>query len=381
MLTPLYLHSSMKFLHIEILIASSLFAACLPTVRAILSGHATDSLSHGLGGKFAADTTEQVETEAAGWYDAPPSPTMNSTHISCALQKALELDNITLLGANHTTLQKMQESGRVPRRWKTCAVVSSSGVVSLNNHSKEIDSADAVMHFNTAPLQGFEGWVGSRDDVRFVNNQFAGLVLKNSTDLRVDKRTIYIEVLPFEGRSREAEQQQYQELLQKHPGITMLLAPDSLTDRVTNALRYIYSNAWFEEQGVSYMPTTGGVGMLMALSLCDEVRAFGMAESERARSAPYHYYDGEGTVASTQNFHKSFTAEKELWRRLSVSQLADIDASDVATIPGFSQYNCANFASVDIMNTQSFAFAGATPPLTLVGLMLLPALQMNWWRR
>eukprot|EP00971_Amphidinium_carterae_P331559 6465199-Amphidinium_carterae.3 len=54
---------------------------------------------------------------------------------------------------------------------RRCSVVSSSGVVMLKNQSQAIDKSDAVIHFNTAPLKGYEGWVGSRDDVRFVNNQ------------------------------------------------------------------------------------------------------------------------------------------------------------------------------------------------------------------
>mmetsp|Transcript_18695 Transcript_18695/g.43713 ORF Transcript_18695/g.43713 Transcript_18695/m.43713 type:complete len:364 (-) Transcript_18695:72-1163(-) len=275
-----------------------------------------------------------------------PMPKMNSTEISCYIKMALveATENITLFGSNDT-LGSLQAQGKLPTLWRTCSVVSSSGVVMLKNQSQAIDKSDAVIHFNTAPLKGYEGWVGSRDDVRFVNNQFAKLVLDHSTPLETNNHTMYINVLPAYDKDAHIEQTgQYEELLKQRPGLRIFEAAPTIEHRASLLLRHIYSAEWFHEQGSSYLPTTGGVGMILALSMCDTVFAYGMAESENSKSAPYHYYDGEGTVASEQDYHRSFSAEKDLWRRLSVSQVADIDANDVAEIPGLSHYECSNFA-------------------------------------
>mmetsp|Transcript_10779 Transcript_10779/g.19566 ORF Transcript_10779/g.19566 Transcript_10779/m.19566 type:complete len:356 (-) Transcript_10779:86-1153(-) len=293
-----------------------------------------------LSGKFCCSRLVKSADTRRG-REVLPMPQMNASEISCLLKLAVTeaAANITSVGTNGT-LKAMQSEGLLPTRWSKCAVVSSSGVVALKNHSTEIDAADAVMHFNTAPLEGYEGWVGSRDDMRFVNNQFAKLVESHSTPLELNNHTVYINVLPF---ADDDEAQAFDDLAKQHPGMRLFTASATVEHRVSLVLRHIYSDEWFREQGRSYMLTTGGVGMALALSLCDTVLAYGMAESEGAKTAPYHYYNNEGTTASKQEFHRSFTAEKDLWRRLSVSQVADIDANNVAEIPGFSHYDCTGY--------------------------------------
>jgi len=280
--------------------------------------------------------------------DGPPAPTLSSQEISCLLKQAVYPDEITLFGSNQT-LQSVQVTRNHPTHWRTCSIVSSSGVVTLNNHSKAIDAADAVMHFNTAPLKGYEASVGYRDDIRFVNNQFARLMLDNSTALNLSDTTMYINVLPTLADSVGRRQaKEFRELMHAHPHLRMFTTPNTLQHRVAVALHHIYSNEWFSQSGVNHRPTSGAVGMVLAMSMCDIITSYGMAASRSAYSARHHYYDDEGTVASEQYYHKSFTAEKDLWRRLSVTPVADIDSDDIATIPGFSNYDCTGVAKLNM---------------------------------
>jgi len=334
----------------------------LPFALAALVGHSSPQYQ-----------TLQANEVGADKFDSEvlPMPQMNASEISCLLKLALTdaTGNITSVGSNGT-LKALQSEGRVPTRWSKCSVVSSSGVVTLKNQSKEIDAADAVMHFNTAPLKGYEGWVGSRDDMRFVNNQFAKLVQSHSTPLELNNHTVYINVLPF---ADDDEAQAFDDLAKQHPGMRLFTASATVEHRVSLVLRHIYSDEWFREQGRSYMLTTGGVGMALALSLCDTVLAYGMAESEGAKNAPYHYYDNEGTTASTQDYHRSFTAEKDLWRRLSVSQVADIDANDVAEIPGLNHYDCTGYMqSADVQEFEEDLEKAQAAPL--FSSLLFPAM-------
>eukprot|EP00971_Amphidinium_carterae_P333314 6467992-Amphidinium_carterae.1 len=55
----------------------------------------------------------------------------------------------------------------------SCAVVSNSGVLAKHDFGSEIDSADVVMRFNDAPVEGYEKQVGSKETVRFVNMHWA----------------------------------------------------------------------------------------------------------------------------------------------------------------------------------------------------------------
>mmetsp|Transcript_24778 Transcript_24778/g.57205 ORF Transcript_24778/g.57205 Transcript_24778/m.57205 type:complete len:115 (+) Transcript_24778:30-374(+) len=113
-------------------------------------------------------------------------------------------------------------------------------------------------------------------------------------------------------------------------------------------LREHYAPIWFW-YGSSELPTTGMLGMLVCLSFCKEVIAYGMAETPRAWLSAHHWYQNPShwyvnpnvpkEPFDARNFHNSFSAEKDLWRRLAVD-LQELDRTEVVTLPGFSQLHC-----------------------------------------
>jgi len=71
-----------------------------------------------------------------------------------------------------------------------------------------------------------------------------------------------------------------------------------------------------------------------------------MTESPFEQSSPYHCFPKgnnekpEEHDAAQNTWHKTFRAEKDLWRRIARNSASEIDATDLAIIPGFSQVQC-----------------------------------------
>jgi len=55
------------------------------------------------------------------------------------------------------------------KKFHKCSVVSNSGVLGRHKHGKVIDTADMVLRFNDAPLEEYSQFVGTKDDIRIVN--------------------------------------------------------------------------------------------------------------------------------------------------------------------------------------------------------------------
>lgn len=227
-----------------------------------------------------------------------------------------------------------------------CAVVSNSGVLRLHRHGAIIDASDLIIRFNDAPLHGLSDFVGNKDETRIVNNQFPDRVLHHSIPSYVFQDHVLFGLLTF-SESSSFRPPGFHTLRSRHPESHITILHKSLMESVEQTLREIYHVKWFHGDGVSFKPTTGSIGMLTAMATCDEVSAFGMAATPSSAHAPYHYYpDPEyggsepDSNANENNWHKSFNAEKDLWRRIAKNPATEIDATDIAVIPGFTQFQC-----------------------------------------
>lgn len=235
-----------------------------------------------------------------------------------------------------------------------CALVSSSGVLNYHSHGAAIDGADTVIRFNDAPVRGYENAVGSKTSLRIVNekllDEWVQVTNKGHEVRNMD---------PCIGENCAAVKYLATCTI-CNVGTFRKLTPDSFHNRENNVLAMnktlpLYSSNLGLEKTLDVLfkslfnteespagVTTGSVGMVLALSMCDEVKAYGLAESPQSNKdyTPYHYYAPkvEGR-AETTNWHRTFDAEKLLWRSVA-DDILEVDRSDIATVPGFRSFEC-----------------------------------------
>lgn len=273
------------------------------------------------------------------WWVDGSSLSITSSDMLCALRDAVNQSTSGVLSVS-------SPAGRPLPHMHTCAVVSSSGVLGLHEHGDAIDSADMVLRFNTAPIVGFEHQVGAKDMMRLVNEKILDEWNHGENVDYLNDNTTYATtctvcnvgsantVSPAEFEQRQVT------MLQMYPNIELFASDLQLEPSLEG-----FFDEWYGIQESSAGVTTGGVGMVLALSMCDEVVAYGMAASANdVPSVPYSYWETASTdsdeAAQTQAWHESFAAEKDLWRQLATNPLTEVDASDIAVIPGFGKASC-----------------------------------------
>mmetsp|Transcript_130671 Transcript_130671/g.279401 ORF Transcript_130671/g.279401 Transcript_130671/m.279401 type:complete len:324 (+) Transcript_130671:100-1071(+) len=273
--------------------------------------------------------------------DLPPLYTLSESkrkemrsRLLCLLKRNLDLSGLRLRSTSEP------EGQLLPKVHGTCAVVSSSGVLKEHSHGKDIDTADRVIRFNFAPIFGHTEQVGKKDDLRFVNEKVLDMWnhMERLDMLRNDKTYSASCTLCDMGYHGGVSPNMYVnsvlELNSYHPEVKMYASDLKVEFVMKELLEQLY--------GLGPSPagvTTGAVGMAVALSTCDEVRAYGMAQTQRSDGTAYHYWE-PGSPQSTALHHRSFNAEKDLWRRLAANGPAEVELTDVAIIPGFSQVQC-----------------------------------------
>ena len=215
-----------------------------------------------------------------------------------------------------------------PARPRSCAIVSNTGSLRRHRFGAEIDSADLVLRFNTAPTSGYEKYVGRCEGLRLVNNLFprrccGDLVHEHrNTPMVSGAKYVVLTEVPFNVPPGFDTMQRT-----AAPGAVFLASP-SAVKAVRDVFRYHEADQgapWLHEglsgRGEAPGASAGAFGMLLALSLCDSVLAYGLTKSDDAALSRYHYYGpGEFANASSRNWHPSIDAERQLWRELAGSQ-------------------------------------------------------------
>mmetsp|Transcript_51118 Transcript_51118/g.94608 ORF Transcript_51118/g.94608 Transcript_51118/m.94608 type:complete len:344 (-) Transcript_51118:35-1066(-) len=207
------------------------------------------------------------------------------------------------------------------RNARRCAVVSNSGVLLHHKHGASIDSpeTDLVFRFNDALIGGeLKDHVGERDDVRILNLKLSGF---GGPDKKFDhymSPNTTSEFPVFVPRRAAA-----------------LKDPARVADKM---LRGTFGNM----DGPGRAQTTGLQGVVLAMSLCDQVWAYGFPDTPNSVDAPFHYF-GEmkqgSASANPEPVHaKVAHLEKRLYSMMAIN--SDVNASDVAVIPGFRSLQC-----------------------------------------
>ncbi|XP_030637617.1 beta-galactoside alpha-2,6-sialyltransferase 2b [Chanos chanos] len=227
--------------------------------------------------------------------------------------------------------------------FKTCAVVASAGAILNSMLGKEIDSHDAVVRFNAAPTESYERDVGRKTTIRIMNSQILTDARHNFSDSPLYRNVSLVAwdpapytadlyqwfqspdynlFTPYETRRKASPSQHFYVL---HPAFIW-----SLWD-------VIQSNS--QEDIQPNPPSSGFIGIIVMMTLCDEVDVYEYIPSVRQTSL-CHYYEGYFDNACTLGAYHPLLYEKTLIRRMSRATEEDLKRKGKATLPGFHTVTC-----------------------------------------
>ena len=186
-----------------------------------------------------------------------------------------------------------------PEGFASCALVGSSGILTRERLGERIDSAELVMRFNLAKLQGFEPIVGKRTSLRELNSESIGFILtEHHDDILAGGETLR--------RFRNASWcPSYPVFLNSHNAMhqNAFRAVCSEVTTIIDATVFDEHNAVLESLGpLGYNLMSGQLGLALATMLCPtgvDVYGFthdGSTKITQHRRMPYHYYDPNATL-------------------------------------------------------------------------------------
>mmetsp|Transcript_10511 Transcript_10511/g.23880 ORF Transcript_10511/g.23880 Transcript_10511/m.23880 type:complete len:339 (-) Transcript_10511:47-1063(-) len=300
---------------------------------------------------WSEEATAPQQRQSANESDAVSEPTEEVPErlkeMLCpfaAEQLGMKEDAINMLVSTLPDLKNASRRSQLSARFhaaKTCAVVSNSGVLLRHHYGSEIDASDMVLRFNDAEIGGaLQSFVGSRDDVRMLNHQSVQPLLGKR--LPLENATVYL--LNRHRASDWLSTVMVKGIARHNPLLHLAFGNDTIL--TTTARRLIvqqYGTTIHDKERLSTgVLTSGYQGVFLAMTLCDEVRAYGFPNTPMSGQSPFHYYGalqkGNASV-NEEPVHRGIADhEKQLYRRLAMN--SDIDATDVAIIPGFSSLRC-----------------------------------------
>ncbi|XP_055763954.1 beta-galactoside alpha-2,6-sialyltransferase 2-like isoform X2 [Salvelinus fontinalis] len=196
-------------------------------------------------------------------------------------------------------------------KFKSCAVVTSAGAILNSSLGREIDSHEAVLRFNAAPTEGYENDVGNKTTIRIINSQWY-------------RNPDYDLFTPYEERRRLHPTQPFYIL---HPKFIW-----QLWDVIQgNTQENIQPNP----------PSSGFIGIVLMMSLCEEVHVYEYIPSLRQTDLCHyheHYYD----AACTLGAYHPLLFEKQLVQRMNSATQHDLKTKGKVTLSGFSAVNCGH---------------------------------------
>eukprot|EP00057_Strongylocentrotus_purpuratus_P033465 XP_791507.3 PREDICTED: uncharacterized protein LOC586641 isoform X1 [Strongylocentrotus purpuratus] len=181
-------------------------------------------------------------------------------------------------------------------RYNTCAIVSSSGQLLGKNSGPEIDSADAVIRMNAAPVKGFENDVGTRTTIRVAcfisSNHLTSQAESILRGVGAPETVLFWGLEAPRSKSKAQSVPKVTSLQRKFMNIRFYshrnegeLSANRLFERETGASR-MDTNSWL---------STGWFTIMTALDICGEVKVYGMVPDDHCvhfenEKVKYHYY-------------------------------------------------------------------------------------------
>ncbi|KAK6325241.1 hypothetical protein J4Q44_G00045830 [Coregonus suidteri] len=228
-------------------------------------------------------------------------------------------------------------------KFKSCAVVTSAGAILNSSLGREIDSHEAVLRFNAAPTEGYENDVGNKTTIRIINSQIlaqprhrfnTSSLYKGMTLVAWDPAPYSVD-LPRWYRNPDYDLfNPYEERRRLHPTQPFYILHPKFIWQLWDVIQ---GNT--QENIQPNPPSSGFIGIVLMMSLCEEVHVYEYIPSLRQTDL-CHYHERYRDAACTLGAYHPLLFEKLLVQRMNSATQHDLKTKGKVTLPGFSTVNC-----------------------------------------
>lgn len=232
-----------------------------------------------------------------------------------------------------------------PQAFRNCAVVASAGAILNSSLGEEIDSHDAVLRFNAAPTQGYENDVGSKTTIRVINSQILvnpehqfnnSTLFKNIVLVAWDPAPYSVNLLKWYKKPDYNLFMPYLRYRRKNPEQPFYILHPKFVWQLWDIIQ---ENT--QEKIQPNPPSSGFIGILIMMSLCDNVNIYEYIPSIRQTDL-CHYHERYYDAACTLGAYHPLLYEKLLVQRMNKGVEADLYSKGKVILPGFSTMTCSS---------------------------------------